>query len=595
MGLSKEELFEKLNSAPTSPGVYIFKDDKERVLYIGKAKNLKNRIKSYFQPSAKLDPRRASMVKRVRNISYIITHTELEALALEANLIKQHRPKYNVLLRDDKNYPYLRLTIHEYWPKLEVVRSIKKDGALYFGPFIPASSVWETLSFIRRNFQIRPCKYNLDRVKRACIQYQMKRCPAPCVGKISREAYMKNVKEVEQFLKGKKDELMKSLEEKMYQLSEELRYEEAAIVRDKLNSLRRAFDSQKVVAPELGDMDIIGIHKEGQNIMINILIIRNGLLISSKDFLIKNIESISDEELLSRIITQYYSKDMLYPKKIIVPLKPEDNEIIQKWLREKTGMRISLKLPSRKIERQLLSMAKDNAKAHLQSRHVSEYIKALEEIKEKLSLEYLPESIGAFDISTTFGAQSVGAFVWWEGGDFQKKHYRHIKIREVPGIDDYSMMRETIKRVITNLEFLPELILIDGGKGHLEVAMETIKDILDNDSKIAIIAIAKSPDRVFLPDGRVIGLDDGGYGSLLLIKIRDEVHRFAISFHRKLRSKEFLESPLLKIKGIGQKRRLALLKYFGSIQAIRQASVEEIASVKGMNRKLAEKLKSELK
>ncbi len=590
----KQDLTEIINSAPSSPGIYIFKDDKERVLYIGKAKNLKNRLRSYFQPSARLDPRRASMVRKVKNISFIVTHTELEALALEANLIKQHRPRYNVLLRDDKNYPYLKLTVKEYWPKLEVVRSIKKDGSLYFGPFIPASSVWETLSFIRKNFQIRPCRYNLERVNRACIQYQMKRCPAPCINKISHEEYMEYVKEVEQFLKGKKDDLIKDLEKRMHQFSEQLRFEEAAIIRDKLSALKRAFDSQKVVAPELGNLDVIGMYNEGINIMINILIIRNGLLISSKDFLIKNTEALEDEEIISRVITQYYSKDMLFPEKIIIPHQPSDKDIIQHWLRERSGLRVVLKKPYRKKEKELLQMAIDNAKVHLQTRYANAYLKALEEIRDKLGLKDIPESIGAFDVSTTYGAQPVGAFIWWEGGDFQKNHYRHIKIRDVKGIDDYSMMKETIKRVIKNLDVLPELIVIDGGRGHLEVAMATLKELLDIEGKIDIIAVAKSPDRVFLPDGRVIGLEDGGYGSLLLIKIRDEVHRFAISFHRKLRGKEFLESPLLKIKGIGNKRRLALLRHFGSIQAIRQASIEEIASVEGMNKKLAEKLKKEL-
>ncbi len=589
-----EPLSEQARRAPELPGVYLFKDKRERVLYIGKAKNLRNRLKSYFTSTQNLDPRRLSMLKKAQSLSFIITHTELEALALEANLIKQHRPRYNILLRDDKNYPYLRLSIKDEWPTVEVVRRIKKDGALYFGPFIPASAVWDTLRFIRKHFHIRPCSYNLERVDRPCIQYQMRRCPAPCAGRITRDEYMSNVREVEAFLRGKKEELIKDLEQRMLQLSEELRFEEAARIRDRLTAIRRAFDSQKVVAPELGNMDIIGIHQHEAHSMVNILTIRNGLLIGKKDFFLKNTTSSELSELLSEVIKFYYSKDMLYPKRIILSTQPEDRGTLQEWLRQRAGHRVSIAVARKSIEKKLLKMAQKNAEETLKVQLESPYRKTLEELKLRLSLKRTPYSIGAFDVSTTFGTHSVGAFVWWEGGDFQREYYRHIHIKTVEGIDDYSMMEETIKRVFKSLEGLPDLVIIDGGRAHLEVALRAMDELLDKETEIDIIAVAKSPDRAILREGGEIMLDDGGPASLLLIAIRDEVHRFALSFHRKIRGREFLESPLERVKGIGKKRRLALLKHFGSIDAIRKATVEEIASVKGMNRAVAERLKKSL-
>ncbi|RMG66431.1 MAG: excinuclease ABC subunit UvrC [Nitrospirae bacterium] len=422
----------------------------------------------------------------------------------------------------------------------------------------------------------------------------MRRCPAPCAGRITRNEYMSNVREVEAFLRGKKEELIKDLEQRMLQLSEELRFEEAARIRDRLTAIRRAFDSQKVVAPELGNMDIIGIHQHEAHSMVNILTIRNGLLIGKKDFFLKNTTSSELSELLSEVIKFYYSKDMLYPKRIILSTQPEDRGTLQEWLRQRAGHRVSIAVARKSIEKKLLKMAQKNAEETLKVQLESPYRKTLEELKLRLSLKRTPYSIGAFDVSTTFGTHSVGAFVWWEGGDFQRDNYRHIRIKTVEGIDDYSMMEETIKRVFKSLEGLPDLVIIDGGRAHLEVALRAMDELLDKETEIDIIAVAKSPDRAILREGGEIMLDDGGPASLLLIAIRDEVHRFALSFHRKIRGKEFLESPLERVKGIGKKRRLALLKHFGSIDAIRKATVEEIASVKGMNRKIAERLKKSL-
>ncbi|NOZ26061.1 MAG: excinuclease ABC subunit UvrC [Nitrospirae bacterium] len=590
------DLSEKLRTVPEKPGVYMFKDGKERILYVGKARNLRNRLKSYFQQSANLDPRKAAMIRRVRDFAFVVTETEVEALALEANLIKQHKPRYNVILRDDKNYPYLKLTIKEEWPRLEVVRRITKDGSLYFGPYIPASSVRETLAFVRRHFNIRPCRYRLDRPMRPCVQYQMGRCPAPCAGLVSRTEYLKAVREVERFLRGEKKELLEDLEARMQKHAEELRFEEAAKIRDRLQALRGAFESQKVVSPELGDIDVIGFYREGVDAVFQVFFIRNGILISAKDFHIKDTEFIPGEELFEKFITLFYAKEIIPPDEILVQVRPAGIEGLRKWLSEKRGGRVRIRLPERGKKKDLVGMASENARLVMLARKGAATREVMKRLRHRFGLRKTPGSIGAFDVSTIFGSHSVGGFVWWEDGEFRKELYRRLKIRDVSGMDDYSMMREIIVRTVRNLDGnLPDLVLIDGGKGHLEAALSALSELTGREVReVDVVAIAKGPDRVFLPDGTSVLIEDGSPDSLLLRRIRDEVHRFAISFHRRLRGKGLLESRLENIAGIGKKRRLALLRRFGSVEAIKRASVEEVAAVEGMNRKVAEKLLSEL-
>ncbi len=589
--MQTDEIREKLKTLPARPGVYIFKGERERVLYVGKAKNLKNRLRSYFQQSARLEPRKAKMIRKVRDFSIMVTENELEALALEANLIKEYRPRYNVILRDDKNYPYLRLTLREEWPRLDVVRRIKRDGSLYFGPYIPAASLWETLAFIRRNFPIRPCRYRLDRPMRPCIQYQMKKCPAPCAGLVSREEYMRMVKEVELFLKGRKEDLIADLEEKMYRLSEELRYEEAAGVRDRLRALRIAFESQRVISPDLGDLDVIGIYGDGRDSTVQVLFVRNGLLTGGKGFFIRDTGDMPIGELISSVLESFYSGDLIIPREILVQEGPEEEEYLTRWLSDKALRKVRIIQPKRGKKRELLEMAVSNAEtAHLARK--GEMVEGIEaRLRELLGLRRSPRSIGAFDVSTTFGSYSVGAFVWWEEGNFRKEFYRHLKIRQTPGIDDYAMMEETVRRTVRNLGGrLPDLIVIDGGEGQLNRAVVGLREVVDETDMPEVIGVAKKPDRAILPWGETVPLRSGGPEAMLLIRIRDEVHRFVLSFHRKVRGKGLLESRLERIRGVGRKRRLALLRRFGSIDAIRKASLEDLAKVEGMNRAVAEEV-----
>ncbi|MDA8087517.1 MAG: excinuclease ABC subunit UvrC [Nitrospiraceae bacterium] len=591
----------KLSKVPAQPGVYLFKDENGKVLYAGKAKSLRNRLRSYFQKGAALDERKQGMVKRVRDFSYIVTDSELEAFALEANLIKEHRPPFNVIFRDDKNYPYLKLTVNEEWPRLEVTRRILRDGALYYGPFVPASAMWETLAFVRRHFNIRPCRYRLDRKMRPCIQRQIGRCPAPCDGSISREEYMKAVEEVRLFLEGDKKGLLKELENTMYRLAEEQLYEDAARLRDRIEALKRALEQQKVISPELGDIDVIGHASEDGAAAqaVQVFFIRKGSMIGSRDFYLPNQAPMPLEEFLAGFLEMFYSKEIIPPEAILLRKRPRDAASLEAWLSARKQGRVKIHVPARGKKNDLLKMAERNAAELLRARRAAPGGKTLESLKERFYLRKAPASIGAFDISTTFGAQPVGGFIYWADGEFRKEFYRHVKIKTVPAgkMDDYRMMEETVARVLADLGAdRPELVVIDGGKGQLEAAMKAVYTLADPQKPPAgVIAVAKDPDRVFTTVSELpVNIEDGSPSSLLLKRIRDEVHRFAIGFHKRLRGKSLLSSPLEAVKGIGRKRRLALLKHFGSLEAIRQAGAEEISLVDGIGTELAQVIKSTL-
>jgi len=593
-----------LADIPPTPGVYMMKGAKERVIYVGKAKNLKNRLRSYFHDSAALDTRKARMVSEVKDIDYIVTENELEALALEANLIKRFKPRYNIILRDDKNYPYLRLTINEDWPRLEVVRRVGNDGSLYFGPYVPAGSMWEVLRFIRRSFPIRSCRYNLERPFRPCVQFQMGRCLAPCAEdrrtESDRRRYMEVVEDVRRFLQGEKKELLMSLQQRMQAYSDELRFEEAAVIRDRLRNIERAWESQRVVTPGLGNRDVVGLHRQGEDASIFILFVRNGMVIGQKDFFLRRLKGMDDEELVAGFIEQFYSKEMLIPDKIIIPIKM-DTSMQSQWLSDRRGERVLIGRPEGREEEDILRMAMDNALHSFRLHREKKSDHILSSIRQLLNLKTIPRRIGAIDVSNISGSEAVGAFVVWEDGGFIKEDYKLFKIRTVEGVDDFAMIGEVVGRYLKNVMDgngrLPDLLLIDGGRGQLESALRSMERF---GLPVEVIAIAKARegyplDRIFLPRKKEpIPLAQGRPSTTLLQRIRDEAHRFAIGYHKKLRKKRVLESPLERIKGIGRQRRLILLRHFGSIDAIRRASVEEIASLRGMNRRLAEMVKKAL-
>jgi excinuclease ABC subunit C len=611
-------MIEKLSKVPLKPGVYLFRDDKGKVLYIGKAKILRNRVRSYFQKASGLDERKTAMLKSVADYEYTVTGNELEALILEANLIKQHRPRYNILLRDDKSYPYLKLTLNEKWPRLEVVRRIQKDGSRYFGPYVPAGAMWETLSFIRNHYHIPTCKYSLEKRMRPCIQHQMKRCIGPCSGEVAHAEYLKMIREVELLLEGKSKKLLETLEKGMVRLSDEMRYEEAAAVRDRIRAIHAVSESQKMVSPELGDADVLGFFRLGDRVVFKVFFIRNGVMIGTRDFEQKNTAGETDGYLFRNIIEQFYAKEILPAPELYCSKMPEDASVLAAWLTERRGARVRLMVPTRGIKRKLVSMAEENAEEVLRSRGPEMTHEITKEIGLLLGLNKAPESIGAFDISNITGKSAVGAFIYWEDGGFNKSRYRHIRMDAVKGPDDYAMMKEMIRRTIESIrgkgqesreemeQSMPDLVIIDGGREHLKAALEVLTPLNpplargqekgDEGSRPVVVGLAKDPDRIFLENrNEPVFIDDSRPASLLLRQVRDEVHRFAIRYHRKQRATKAFDSVLDKIYGLGRQRRFALLERFGSIEAIRHATAEEISTVKGFNRKIAEKVVEGLK
>jgi len=581
-----------IEDAPTSFGVYIFKDKRKRPLYIGKAKNIRKRLRSYFAQGATLDLRKQEMVHLAHDISYIVTENELEALALEANLIKQDRPKYNILLRDDKNYPYLRIDMNDEWPFLEVVRKLRNDGALYFGPYIPAGAMHETLALIRKYFTVRLCKYDLSRVSRPCVQHQMGKCLAPCAGNVSRNEYMKAVEDTISFLKGKDKRFLSLLREQMLHLSEQEMYEEAALVRDRIAAIERIWDKQKVVSPRLGETDVIGISVKGNNAAFVVLFIRNGIMTGSKEFFLSKVADMPPGELLHGFLETLYAGPLLPPSTILVPFSPDDTENLSLWLSNKKEKKVTVTTAQKGLKKDLLDMATENAAIFADHYKAKDHESVLQEVQELLGLERLPGSISVFDISTLHGSDSLGACVIWEYGHFQKQLYRFVKIKTVKGMDDFAMMRETVRRILNRMgSRIPDLVIVDGGKGQLDAAHKAIYELVLEDPP-DIVSIAKDPDRVFAHWlEHPVNIENSRQSSLFLKRLRDESHRYVITQHRKARKSRLLTSSLEEIKGIGKKRRLALLKHFGSLDAIREASLDEIAHVEGFNASLAGKVK----
>jgi excinuclease ABC subunit C len=603
---------ERLRLVPEKPGVYLFRDGNGTILYVGKAKGLRNRLRSYFQKAAVLDSRKSSMVREVADFEYTVTANELEAFILEANLIKRYRPRYNVLLRDDKSYPYLKLTVNEKWPCIEVVRRIQKDGARYFGPYVPAGAMWSILSFIRNNFHIRTCRRTLDKPVRPCIESQIKKCVAPCSGRIDHREYLAMVNEVKLLLEGKNKGLVESLERRMRRLSEEMRYEDAAVERDRITAIRKVTELQKAVAPGLGDVDVIGLHRKENTCVLKVLFIRNGVMVGSRHFFLKGVHGETDGYLVKNFVGQFYTKQIIPPREMLCSEMPEDAAALSSWLSLRKGGTVKVKKPVRGLRRKLVEMAEENARILAGTEDEQGRTGLMDDVAMLLKLPFPPHDIGAFDISNISGKEPVGSFVYWADGEFRKENYRHIRMDSVEGPDDYAMMREMIRRTFIKSEVgsrtsevagggetssrltsrpsppmeLPDLIIIDGGRAHLDAALEAFGE--RDTAGRAVIAVAKDPDRAFLPGRKEpISLEEGR-AALLLRRIRDEAHRFAIRYHKKRRAKQAFESPLEKIPGIARKRRFELLRHFGSIEAIRKSTIEEISSVKGFNRKLAE-------
>lgn len=580
---------------PDKPGVYLMHDAEGKVIYVGKAVVLKNRVRSYFRNLASHTPKVKAMVAKIAEIETIVTSSEVEALILECNLIKKYRPRYNISLKDDKTYPYLKVTMQEDFPRLYMTRRLQRDGAKYYGPYADAGAMHATVKLLRTMFPLRTCrKMNPDR---PCLNYHIKRCLAPCAGYVSRDEYGKMIKSVCMVLDGRTTELERDLKQRMQEAAENYAFEEAARLRDQLQAVERLNESQKAVTTNGGDMDIIGFAQDMTGNCLQIFFVRKGKLIGRDNFFLQD-GSEAPQEVLTAFIKQYYNEATFIPREIVLPQLPEaeEQQLIELWLREKAERRVELVTPQRGVKRELLQLANDNALKLLAERlrkgslSLKNDEQAAEELQQALGLEHSLERMDCFDISHTQGSETVASMVVFRNGSISKKDYRKYKIVSAEGKpDDFKSMQEVVYRRYKDYEDLPNLVVIDGGKGQLSSALEVIRGLGLAD--LPVVGLAKREEEIFLPHQSTSILLDRDSAALHLIqRIRDEAHRFAITFHRKLRGKRNLVSVLDHVEGIGPKRRQALWKTFKTLEAMKAASVEELAAVEGMNGAVAQTL-----
>jgi len=598
---------EKLKSIPQSTGVYLLKNEKGRSIYIGKAKNLRSRISSYLNEGEGVQrPQIVYLIQEVVDIDYFVTRNEREALVLENSLIKQKKPKYNIRLRDDKNYLSLRLDPRENYPRLSLTRRVLKDGAIYYGPFASADAIKKSKRLIHKIFPLRDCTDEKFRrhSARPCLSYYMGLCLGPCAGKSGEEIYKDVVERTRMFLKGEKKQIIKLLKNSMEKASDEMRYEDAASYRDQITLLEKNLDAQMFVTPSTKDKDVVGFYREGQRVEFSILFFRGGSLVDRTTYSFKNALG-EDNEILEEFLSQFYGGNRFVPKEIIVPLKVESSRDIEIWLSEKQGRKVLVSTPERGEKVKEVELANRNSLESFQRKYSEELkeFSLLERIKASLHLNRLPVLIECFDISNTQGATAVASMVKFENGAPAKEGYRKFKIKNVEGPNDYASMYEVLSRRLARAEEdgweLPDLILIDGGKGQLNIARQVISEI-GYEGKVDLASIAKGreegeSDKIYIYGRKnPITFSKNSEALFLLMRIRDEAHRFAITFHKKLRGKRALISELDGVPGIGAKRKKELIKHFGSISKIKEGSVDEIASVAGLNKKLAEELKRHL-
>ncbi len=580
----------KLAHLPGSPGVYLFKNEQGEIIYIGKAAVLADRVRSYFQKGSDHSLKTSLLVSHVTDLETMVTRSELEALILESNLVKRHKPRFNIVLRDDKQYPYVRLPIKDDFPRLSIVRRVQKDGALYYGPYTPANALRETLKVIKHVFPLATCTIDIDgTADRACIEFEIKRCMAPCTGHQSKEEYHQIVKQVRHFLEGRDHELLDDLRTRMEAAAEREEFEEAARLRDRLFKIQRMLEKQRITQTSATDQDVIGLARQGSAVDLQILFVRGGLLIGRKDFFWPQSADTPDEELVRSAIEQFYNKDGQPPREVLVPTDLEDTALIQQWLSDKRGESVHVRSPERGAKHQLVLLAEENAAAavadHLRDEERDR--QAGEELKRLLRLEQAPRRIEGFDISNTMGNDSVASMVVWEDGQMKKTDYRRFKIKTVEGANDFASMKEVVTRRYGQEESLaqPDLILIDGGLGQLAAALEGLKEA--GQPGLPILGLAKArgdkEERVFLAGRKnPIVLRATSPATHLLQHIRDEAHRFAIAFHRKLRGKALVSSKLDQVIGIGEIRRNQLLEKFGSLDKVVSASDEALQEA-GLN------------
>jgi len=661
--MATAELEEKIEALPDKPGVYCFRDAAGSIIYVGKAQSLRSRVRSYLQSPELLPPKTRRMVERAVDLDVTVTSTPVEALILECNLIKEQRPRYNVRLRDDKSYPFIKVTVQEEWPRVYFTRSVVRDGARYFGPFTDAKSVRQTLDTLNRLFPFRTCHRTITgKDARACLAYHIHRCTAPCIGVADRGEYLRAIQQVVLFLEGKQERIIDELRVEMERAAEELRFEHAARLRDRIRSLEKIVERQRITSGEdPTDRDVVGLAHENGLACAQLLFIRSGKLVGSEHFALEGTEEERPGPILDSFLQQFYHSAAYIPPQILVQEEIEDPATLEAWLGERRGGRVRLVVPRRGQKQELVKLAVENAAQHLEMlklrwlNDAQRTTGALVEIREALGLPATPNRIECYDISNIQGSSAVGSMVVFEGGQPKTSDYRRFRIKTVEGANDFAMLQEVLRRRFKRAisaenagaggdvepersadrqhlptggraesnalpssgeedrgegaapresassaqdssagwAAMPDLVIVDGGKGQLNAALEVLDSLGLAD--LPVVGLAKEREEIFRPgepDGLL--LPRSSQGLYLIQRIRDEAHRFAITYHRKVRGRQGLGSILDEVPGIGPKRKQALIKHFGTVSAIRQASLEELLAVPGMNRRAAEKIKEML-
>lgn len=589
---------EQLKKLPSEPGVYLMKDENDKVIYVGKAISLKNRVRQYFQSSKNHTSKVKSMVKNIYKFEYIITDSELEALILECSLIKEYRPKYNVLLRDDKTYPYIKVTVNEDFPRVLKVRQVIKDKAKYFGPYTNTTAVNDTLEIIRNIYPIRTCNIDIERAiknkVRPCLNKHIKKCVGPCTGEVSKEEYSKMIEEIILFLSGKEEHLIDLLKEKMNKCAMEFNFEDAAMYRDKIKSLEEMTQKQKIdsITSDL-NQDIIAMARAHDEACVQVFFIRNGKIVGREHYILEGVMDSTRESILSSFVKQFYMAQDYIPKEILIESDIEDSFILEEWLSDKKGQKVFIRVPKKGEKKSLIEMVRKNAVEYLEKFSNMNKLKyqksigALEELKNIIGLEKMPRRIESFDISNIQGVDSIGSMVVFTDGKKDKKEYRRYKIKTVIGPNDYDSMAEIVERRIKYGD-LPDLILLDGGKGQVS----SVKKVLNKHNvEIPLWGMYKDDKhrtKGLISQEKEIELDKTSNLYRFVASIQEEVHNYAISYHRSLRNKTLTKSILDDIQGIGEKRKKALLSHFKNIDEIKNATMNELLEVEGMNKTSAE-------
>ena len=612
--LTDDAIKQRLRAVPEEPGVYLFRDTKGQVIYVGKALRLRDRLRQYFTPGYAQTARVEEMVRRIFDFEFVQCANEVEALVLECNLIKNYRPRFNIRLKDDKNYLYLKLPITETYPRVHYSRRVQNDGALYFGPYTSAQSLRNSVKSIRQLLPFRTCSDEIFKQGKVCLDFHIRRCPGPCEKRISPDDYKARIREVGLFMEGRSDLLVRQLEDRMEDAAERLDFENAARYRDQLQSIERIADRQKVLVHGRDDQDLIAYARKGGDVFVEVAYVRRGKMVGHDGHPLDGAADVTEAELLRGFLLQYYTSATHVPRTVIVPGAIDEPELMADWLSQRRGGPVSVEVPQRGRKRALVEQLGETAAQELEQLRIqADYDRSRTEpmlaaLADALGLEDPPKRIECYDISNIQGDSAVGAMVVFEDGRPKNEHYRHFRIRYVPGPNDFAMLQEVLTRRLERLESAlrredadigdrsfssrPDLILIDGGKGQLGAALEVIESAGFAD--IPTFALAKEREEIFAP-GRAdpIVQERNSPGMFLVQRIRDEAHRFAITHHRKVRSRKALTSPLDSVEGIGPARKRALLRHFGSVQAIREAPVEEIVA-QGIPERLAARLKETL-